>query len=109
MAADHRSYRLSLRAEQDLEEIWAYTFCTWSREQADQYHADIIAAIEGLARGERNGRSVHDIRAGYLKYAVGLHFLFYRLTADHLDVVRILHQRMDVSAHLGNAEITGIM
>jgi toxin ParE1/3/4 len=52
---------------------------------------------------------VHDIRAGYLKYAVGLHFLFYRLTADHLDVVRILHQRMDISAHLGNDEITGIM
>jgi toxin ParE1/3/4 len=32
---------------------------------------------------------------------VDSHFLFYRVTeANMIDVVRILHQRMDIAAHL---------
>ena len=100
MQADPRRYRLSPLAEDDLENIWAYGFRTWSRDQADRYHTDIIAAIEGLARGECIGRDASDIRPGYFKYAVAMLFLFYRLTAEHVDVVRVLHKRMDVPAHL---------
>ena len=33
--------------------------------------------------------------APYSKFAVGSHVLFYRLIDDRIDVVRILHQRMD--------------
>lgn len=99
MSGNVRSYKLSPLAEADLEEIWLYTFKTWSLEQADTYHADIVAAFEGLAAGTKVGRPV-DVRDGYLKYAVGSHFVFYRQSDSGLDVVRILHQRMDTSAHL---------
>ena len=41
------------------------------------------------------------IRPGYLKLAAGSHTLFYRLTDDRqVDVVRVLHQRIDVDRHL---------
>jgi toxin ParE1/3/4 len=43
-------YRLSPQAERDLEEIWRYTSDNWSVEQADRYHNQIMAAIEGLAK-----------------------------------------------------------
>lgn len=102
MSNDRRSYRLSPQAERDLEEIWTYTCRTWSRRQADQYHADLITAIDRLARGQLTGRAVDDLRPGYLKYPVGQHVLFYRLNINFLDVIRILHQRMDVPAHLSN-------
>lgn len=92
-------YRLSPLARDDLEGIWLHTFDNWSAEQADTYHNGIIAAIEGLTRGAKAGRAV-DLREGYFKYAVGSHFVFYTVSETFLDVVRILHQRMDVSRHL---------
>ena len=40
-------------------------------------------------------------RSGYRKYAVGTHTLYYRIAGvDMIDVVRILHQRMDIDRHL---------
>ena len=41
-----------------------------------------------------------DVRTGYRKYPAGSHLLFYRLTPDGIDIVRILLQRMDFERHL---------
>lgn len=47
------------------------------------------------------GRACDEVRAGYRKHAVGSHTLYYRnASADVIDVVRILDQRMDVDRHL---------
>ena len=99
MPPDVSGYRLSPLAESDLEDIWLYTLEQWSRTQADSYISDIIAAIDKLSSGERKGR-VCDIRDGYLKYAVGRHIIFFRQLNTDLDVMRILHQSMDIERHL---------
>jgi len=93
------AYRLSPLAESDLEYIWIYTVERWSETQADSYYADIIDAIKTLASGERTGRRV-DLRDGYQKYTVGRHFVFFRLSDIGVDVIRILHQSMDVERYL---------
>jgi toxin ParE1/3/4 len=93
------AYRLSPRAEIDLEDIWHYTFTTWSLKQADRYHGAIVEAFEELAARKKTGHPV-DIREGYFKYRVGAHVVFYRFTPSGLVVVRVLHQRMDVGRHL---------
>ena len=41
-----------------------------------------------------------DVRDGYLKHPIGRHFIFFRTTDDGIEVIRILHQRMDVGRHL---------
>ena len=92
-------YRLSRLAVADLERIWSWTARYWSTEQAESYHAGLVAAFEGLGRGRKQGRVV-DIRDGYRKYAVGSHLIFYRPSPAGIDVIRILHQRMDVERHL---------
>jgi len=99
MAGSAPPYRLSPLAETDLEDIWVYTFKTWSSEQADRYQNQIIATIKELANGKKTGRPV-PVREGYYKYAVGSHYVFYRVSGASLDVIRILHQRMDVASHL---------
>ena len=99
MVAKKHLYRLSPLAESDLENIWNYTLTTWSAEQAETYHAAIVAAFEGLTRGDKIARIV-DVREGYFKYAVGLHMIYFKQTKLGIDVIRILHQRMDVSRHL---------
>lgn len=97
--AESRGYRLYPLALADLEEIWSYTAMRWSWEQADSYHAAVIAAFEGLAAGSKQGRP-SDVRDGYFKYAVGSHLVFYRQSEGGIDIVRVLHQRMDVTLHL---------
>lgn len=94
-----RRTRLSPLALRDLETIWGYTAQRWSTVQAESYHADIVAAFEGLAAATKLGRRV-DVRDGYLKYGVGTHLIFYRQTDAHIDVIRILHQSMDADRHL---------
>ncbi|MDW9232878.1 toxin ParE1 (plasmid) [Burkholderia cepacia] len=99
MPVKARTVRLTPLAEADLEDIWIYTFDRWSLEQAERYVGDLVMAFERLARREWVGRPS---RAGdvYWRYLVGSHVVFYRETADTLDVIRVLHQRMDVDRHL---------
>jgi len=99
MPKSKRRYRLSPLAEADLEEIWLYTFRQWSVAQAEEYHNAIIAGIVGLAAGS-NVPQRTDVRDGYWKYKVGMHVLYFRCSDEYLDVIRILHGRMDVDARL---------
>jgi toxin ParE1/3/4 len=92
-------YRLSPLAEADLEDIWLHSVNIWSVEQADSYLRGLFDAFAGLASGSKIGRAV-DLREGYLKYLTGSHIVYYRLGVGSLDVIRVLHQRMDVSRHL---------
>ena len=93
------SYRLSPLAESDLEQIWLYTLNEWSLDQANRYYDQIMDAIEELASGQKQGRKA-DIREGYLKYAVGRHFVFFRRSDGMTDVIRVLHQSMEAGLHL---------
>jgi toxin ParE1/3/4 len=92
---------LTPAARADLEGIWRYTAKHWSDDQAEHYTSEIVAACQALAAGIRKGRAIDDIYRGYLKLPAGSHVIFYRLSArGAVEVIRILHQRMDVSTHL---------
>jgi toxin ParE1/3/4 len=68
-------------------------------EQADDYQRGIIKAIEGLAAG-RHVRQKSNIRVGYWKYPVGKHVIFFRCQEGFLDVIRILHEKIDMIQRL---------
>jgi toxin ParE1/3/4 len=93
-------YILSPRAQADIEEIWDYTAETWDDDQAERYIRQILDAIERIAADPRRGRPCDHIRPGYRKYSVGAHVLFFKVIGDRIDVVRVLHQRMDFERHL---------
>lgn len=93
-------YTLSPAARADLDEIWAFGEAQWGADQAERYVRGIQRAVETVSADPRRGRSCDGIRPGYFKFAVGSHLLFFRLGSDGVDVVRILHQRMDFDRHL---------
>ncbi|KEO52499.1 MULTISPECIES: type II toxin-antitoxin system RelE/ParE family toxin [Thalassospira] len=97
--AGNPGYRLSQKAEADLEEIWLYTMQRWSAAQADKYIRDFLIVFDDLAGGARSGQQC-DIRDGYLKIAMSAHVIYYRQAGGTIEVVRILHGRMDVNRHL---------
>lgn len=91
---------LSAAARRDLSGIWSYSAKRWDEAQADRYVRLIADGFDGLASGSVQGRDAFDLRAGYLKLAVGSHLVFYRVGTDAIEVVRILHSRMDFDRHL---------
>lgn len=96
-----RKILLSPAATADLEDIWDCTEKRWDADQAEEYLRELQRAIERAAANPAIGRPCDEIRAGYLKRAGGSHVLFYRLIGDDtIDVVCVLHQRMDVDRHL---------
>ncbi len=95
-----RPYLLTPKAQSDLASIWDYTVTRWSAEQAEKYIRQIAEAMAAVGDDPERGRGCEDIRAGYRKYSVGAHVLFYRTTKQGVEIVRILHQRMDFPLHL---------
>jgi toxin ParE1/3/4 len=93
-------YLLSPAAQVDLEQIWDFTHDRWGVDQAEEYLRELQRAIERAAANPLIGRACVEIRPGYRKLAAGSHVLFYRVTAEGIDVARVLHQRMDVDRHL---------
>ncbi len=94
-------YVLTPRARRDLSEIWDYSADQWGAAQADRYIRLIATACGALSTGRAKGRSAEAIRPGYSRQTVGSHVVFYRnRNRGGIEIVRILHQRMDVERHL---------
>jgi len=94
------SYRISEKAIADLEQIWLYTFNKWSKEQADRYYHLIIQEIEFIAAHFHLSRKVNHIRDGYRVTKVKSHLIFLSKAGDFIEVIRIMHESMDVESHL---------
>lgn len=96
------SFRISVKAVEDLESIWLYTFENWSKEQADRYVKLIFEEIEYLVQKPQSGKDFHHIRKNYRCSKVKSHLIFYRVTnkGKSIEVIRVLHQRMDIENHL---------
>ena len=91
--SSHRSQKA------DIEEIWDYTAERWGDDQAERYVGALRRAIEIVAADPKKGRVADHIRRGYRRYSVGSHVLFFRVVGDNIDVIRVLHQRMDFDRH----------
>ena len=88
------------RAHADLDEIWDYTADRWGLEQAETYIRRLWKDIQTVADKPSLGQECAEVRPGYRKYPSGSHVLFYRPTTDGIDIVRILHERMDYERHI---------
>lgn len=89
--------RFTPKARQDLDDI--RNFPAQCRGQADRYVITIVGVGQGLATGREAGA----VREGYATYRTGSHVVFFRRVDDggaDIEIVRILHERMDPSRHM---------
>lgn len=91
---------LSPRAKLDLSVIWDYTLSQWGVDQAEKYVRELWSAMENAASDPTKPVDIGDVRRGYRKSRAGSHVIFFKFTDDGIDVVRILHQRMDFERHI---------
>lgn len=77
-----------------MEAVWLYSLQEWGAEQTDRYIDDLTAAFAFLADSPKAGTQCENIRAGYRKYHVIRHVVYYRETSYGIEVIRVLHDRM---------------
>lgn len=96
-----RTFRLSDQAESDFDEIGRYTKENWGIGQAEKYLTQLDQSFHVLAQTPTLGRDCSDLRAGLLSITCNRHVIFFRRdAAGTVEILRILHQRMDFQRHL---------
>ena len=95
-------YRLILspKAQQDVEDILQYTGEKWGESQVPIYHNKLNRALESILADPSSGQITGDLSESHLVYPVGSHVIVYRLQANVIGVVRILHKRMSLPLHV---------
>lgn len=96
------NYKISIKALDDIENIWFYTFKNWSQKQADRYVNLIFTEIRYLSENPEAGRDYKNIRKDYRCSKVKSHIIFYKYfdNQDEIEIIRVLHQQMDIENRL---------
>jgi toxin ParE1/3/4 len=76
------SFRLTNFAERDMEDIGRYTEKQWDRKQRNHYLTELDASFQSLANTQSIGQDCSYIRAGYRKYQVKRHVIFYHIISE---------------------------
>ena len=95
MSARRRPIVLADEAQDDLHSIALNGLLNWGEEQADRYHAATAEMLNSLARFPELGRRENDLAHGVRVIGIGHHRILYRVDADAIRVLRILHERMN--------------
>ncbi len=90
------AYRLSQKADQDLEDIFDYTLKKIGIDQAIAYVIGFDAIFMSLAANAELGRKRDDVRKDLRSFVKGSHTIFYRILKNHISIVRVLHGSRDV-------------
>lgn len=87
---------LTIQAEEDLLDIWRYTAQQWGELQANAYLDDLDQGMKTILRHPEIGAECSQIRLGYRRIIVKHHRVFYLMRPGAIEIVRVLHESMDV-------------
>ena len=92
-----KRYRLTLRAEEDVRDIWLYIAAD-NIEAADKLIDRFTERYEQLAANPQMGPAQEQYLRGLRSFPVGNYIVFYRPIEDGIEVYRVLHG----ARHLGD-------
>ncbi|WP_369856955.1 type II toxin-antitoxin system RelE/ParE family toxin [Candidatus Thalassolituus haligoni] len=94
------------QAEADLESIWRYTQSTWGTAQANRYIDEFDENFAVLADNPLICRERTEYTPTLRIYRHAHHLIVYVHTETTLEVIRILHENMDVDRQLNVDDLT---
>lgn len=93
-------FKITNKAREDLIDIARFTESKWGLDQRRFYLRQLDLTFHALADNPHLGQACNEIRQDYFKYSEGSHVIFFRLSDEEcIEIVRILHKRMDVVSH----------
>jgi len=95
--AEHRRLVVwSPDARADLSQIWDYYAEVAGQESADRIIRGIVEACHPLEAHPLAGRARNEVRPGLRSIAANPHVIFYRVTNEIAEIVRVLDGRRDI-------------
>ena len=91
----------SPEAEEDVLDIWSYFAREASPAIADKQLRELLERIDSLREWPHAGRSRDELRPGIRSMATEPHIIFYQLSQDGIEIVRVLHGRRDIDSIFG--------
>ena len=85
-------------AEDDLLSIWRYGAEEWSHSAADDHERAIWGACQGLINQPYFGKSRDELFIGLRSTLINPHVIFYKVSSNLIEIVRLVHQREDVES-----------
>lgn len=92
--------RFSNQADIDLIDSYLYGFTNFGPVQADRYERSLRHAMGLIAENPRLAAEVKEFRPAVRIHHVGKHFIIYMIRRDHILIVRILPEEVDIRQHL---------
>lgn len=94
-------YRLTIRAEADVEAIYEYSILNFGLERASTYFDSLFARFALLADYSGLGHDYGHIAPGLRRFEQASHSIYYTRKADgDVQILRILGQWQDPLRHL---------
>lgn len=95
-------FKVSAKARNDLLQIGRYTESRWGRDQRNYYLKQLDEAFKVIAGNPGIGRDRSHVLAGYRSFQQSSHVIYYK-EAVPIQIIRVLHKRMDVKKHMRKA------
>ena len=95
-----RRLRLSAPARRDLDQIGTYTRRTWGDAQAAAYGNELRRGLQRLAEYPELGPLRPEFGEAMRSHPIRAHVVFYKVDAERISIVRILHASMDPPQHI---------
>lgn len=93
-------FRLLPEAEKDLESIWHYTLQNWGLDQAESYLDGLVDIFELLSKNPLMSRERLEFSPFVRIHHHAHHLVVFIISEVGIDIVRVLHDSMDVDSHL---------
>lgn len=87
-------------AEADLIAIWRTSYERWGLMRADRYLDELNDGMAALSGHPLLGVDCSWIRAGYRRLTIQNHNVYYRIVTLRIEIIRVLHERMEPERHL---------
>lgn len=84
----------------DLNDAEAYTRRAWGNVKAKVYVAALVSDIKALRISALRYPTYEDVIPGLRRKRSGMHHIYYRTTADRVEILNIIHVTRDPGQHL---------
>lgn len=94
------SYQLTEDAEQDLIEIYVYSWREFGEDKAESYYEALNAHFDLLATNPKLGTDFSYVKAQVRRSTCASHSVYYRVKSNEVLILRVLHQSRDPARFL---------
>ena len=91
---------ISPAAKNDLKDIYQYGLRQWGKSQSESYLSTIKKPFWLLTQQPLMGTDRPELLPDTRSLPIESHTLFYRVTTNRVEIIRILHGRQDPQRHL---------